>query len=230
MITVNNIPLETFIAKHEQIKPNENPPDKVYPYRHIKPKYTQLKEKNGRVVKMGEKEKNFLNFDSLLQRFVKARNYKGVVLTVLLCRDSDEYYTSRSMTDYLLNYDVKHGISLNTNIEPAIRSVLGSINKSKFREYLDVIERDFPRIKQTKYRVHPDKKEIAFDEAFELIFIKVEGTTPVRIKRLKQSREVLNNVASEEPKQAAPVVLQKLADKTPIQFIFNGPVTINFTA
>ena len=147
-ITVNGVMLDEYLKDKTTIKEEidakkfiDDGFEKVVIKRLFKPKYKQHTEENGKVKILGNLEINIANFENDLKRELSAKKIYNCIVIVLTAHSEQLLYETNEIAHILKTFGKKHHIEVNKNVNWPIRSLLGTLKRSKLGQYLEFIDR-----------------------------------------------------------------------------------------
>lgn len=176
-ITVNGVILEEFIKGNEQINEETertkliiDSVDRIYPDRHIKPKYKAYKEKNGKVRTLSALDISVTNYSSYLEKALKNKDLHRSFIIVLALKHGKNI-SINDIADFIENFIANKDMQLDPKMRHAMRAKLGYIKKSKLFEYMTYLDRKDSRnsLNYTVFSLDSEKaKDLTIEKAVEL--------------------------------------------------------------
>lgn len=181
-ITVEGVMLDEFLKSHESISEDierkkiirdGNAPQNIY--RHMKPRYKEAKEKNGKVRTLDIIEVNKEYYSEYLGKALKTNDLKEAFAVVVLCNydksDMDIFFIAEEIT----KYGNKNDIIISKKMPVALRAILGYIRKTVFSEYMYFASKRATESRQNRifFGINLKKaKDLSLDDAIKLVKIK----------------------------------------------------------
>jgi hypothetical protein len=204
-ITVNGKILDEFLKDNVSVKEDieqkklfREQTENIRLGRHIKPKFKPLKERNGEVKILGQREINIANFDRYLEKSLKAENILESLTIVLIAYPKQKIFTTNEIASIIDRYLKRYDIPILRSTGHSLRGRLGLIRKSELSDFMVFYERNSFENKTNvmKYGIREDAlNELTIDEAIELAH--------TRKKAFKDKSVVLNPDRSKQ-KNAKP--------------------------
>jgi hypothetical protein len=204
-ITVNGKILDEFLKDNVSVKEDieqkklfREQTENIRLGRHIKPKFKPLKETNGEVKILGQREINIANFDRYLEKSLKSENILESLTIVLIAYPKQIIFTTNEIASIIDRYLKRYDIPILRSTGHSLRGRLGLIRKSELSDFMVFYERNSSENKTNvmKYGIREDAlNELTIDEAIEL--------ARTRKKEFKDKSVVLNPDRSKQ-KNARP--------------------------
>lgn len=177
-IFVNDQKLDEFLKDKTQIKDDiertalfKEQTQTVRLGRHLKARYKQHRERNGKVKQLGIKEINRHGFEKTLTRYLKAGQILNSFVTIMLCYPTDKPFSTQIIADIIEKTSKKNGIPIDKSTNHSLRGRLGIVRKSELADYMYFIGRNTPKNKSNvmKYGIREDYLDkMSLDQALEL--------------------------------------------------------------
>jgi len=197
-ITVNGIILDEFLRDNESLEEEREAKkyiseatEKVFPNRYIKPKYKDKKERNGKVIILGQREKNIKIYETELEKTLKENNLTKAVIIILLCNQEHEWFSSKLITSIIekklkeINFVIRRAVS------SSVRQVIGHMNKNEISQYIDKKENYGSKTnnyKPPEYRIKPEYLDtFTIEQAYALYSSK---QTKLEIKKQQVAQPI----------------------------------------
>lgn len=164
-ITVNGVILDEFLRSNESLEEEReakkyiSETEKVFPNRYIKPKYKDKKERNGKVIILGQREKNIKMYETELEKTLKENNLPKAVIIILLCNQEHEWFYSKLITSIIEKKLKEINFVIRKVVKSSVRQTIGHMNKNEIAQYID--KREYYRntavdYKPPEYRIKPE--------------------------------------------------------------------------
>lgn len=176
-ITVNGVMLEEFVKDNEEINEEVERTKliidslaPIYLERHIKPKYKDHKEKNGKVRTLSALNISVTNYSSYLEKALKNKDLHRAFITVLILKHGKNI-SIHDIADFIENFMTSKGMQFDPKTRHAMRAKLGYIKKSELFEYMNYLDRKDPK-NSSNYAVFSldseKAKDLTIEKAVEL--------------------------------------------------------------
>jgi len=182
-ITVNGIILDEFLRDNESLEEEieakkyiSEATEKVFPNRYIKPKYKDKKERNGKVIILGQREKNIKMYETELEKTLKANNIPKAVIIILLCNQEHEWFSSKLITSIIEKKLKEINFVIRKLVRGSVRQTIVHMNKNEIAQYIDKKEYYRSRANDYKppdYRIKPEYLDtFTIEQAYALYLSK----------------------------------------------------------
>lgn len=247
-IMVNGMMLNEYLRDNESIEEEVKSKefirqgfDGVALNRHIKEKYKSHKEKNGKVIHLGQIEINKAEYVGRMKNAVSKYDSKAQLILYCLNYEGDGYLKISKVGDEIVNFAKEHNINTNERkIRHALRSAMGWIRHSKLSEYLIHHDRNTPENPDTTavFKFKPEFRELKFDEAIPLARVRMDGgkrpiskpePPQVQPAPAKAESNAIDIKPLDDNKLVESIIsnIQKLSTGTGAIFHFSGDLVIN---
>ena len=217
-ITVNGKILDEFLKDNVSVKEDieqkklfREQTEDIRLGRHVKAKFKPLKEKNGEVKILGQREINIANFDRYLEKSLKEENILNSLTIVLIAHPKQTVFTTNEVATIIDRHLKRYDIPILRSTGHSLRGRLGLIRKSELSDFMVFYERNSFENKTNvmKYGIREDAlNELTIDEAIEL--------ARTRKKEFKDKSVVLNPDRSKQKNaKPGPKPKENVVAKTP---------------
>lgn len=155
-ITVNGQMLGEFLKTNESVSEeiernkffNEQT-ETVRLGRHVKARYKPYREKNGEVIKLGQREINIANYEKYLLQSIQQEKILNSFVIVMMANPDYSVFTTGDIAEIIEKFQKKFGIPVLRRTSHSLRGRLGMVRKSElcdFMFFLIVIRRKIKRM------------------------------------------------------------------------------------
>lgn len=153
-------------------------------------KQRSKKERNGRVIILGQLDKNNRIAGKLMKKAIDEKDFLRATIIVLMTTDKGQRKNTMDIADVIVYEAGQFGTELNTIVlERKLRFLVGKLRKSRFSEYLFHYQRNSRENRSGFNQLMFDfekGQDLSFDKAFEL---SKEIVNPILHPELKSIRE-----------------------------------------
>lgn len=200
-ITINGRLLSEFLIKNETLKEAverrelfKTSSDRHYIDRHGKIKIESKRERNGRVIRLGQLEKNKMIYKERMIAALKNKDYKSASVIYLCCQEN--FVTSNKIADDIKKFAAAENVEIRDRIELNLRVITGLFVKREISKYIELIDSHFHKSKRIpkQIKIKDEFRDIlTIDDAMRLSnmdlkedkkdVVKAEDETKTNVKR-----------------------------------------------
>jgi len=233
-IMVNGIMLNEYLRDNESIEEEVKSKefiregfDGVALNRHIKEKYKPHKEKNGKVIHLGQIEINRAEYETKMIESLKTYDSKAQLVLYLLNYEGDDFLKISKIGDEVIKLVKKHNLILNEKrIRHALRSAFGWFRHTDIFDYMIHIDRNKPGNPDNTaiFKMKPEFRDLKSDDA-----IAMSRNKSVKIQPTPSKAESIDIKPLDDNKLVESIIsnIQKLSTGTGALFHFDGDLVIN---
>lgn len=186
-ITVNNVPLETFIEDKENIVEvietverdklvAEYMPE-VNTYKKPVVHHKQYIEKNGKVKILNQLDINLTQFDKEIEVQIRSKNVRNCAIMILFCRKEKGYLDNAEISKRITNIAKKFDVKISKNLTSAVRWHMSVVADSELAQHVNFVRSGV----SYKYLAKEEsQKVLRINDLFDLV--------ERRLPRKKQSK------------------------------------------
>ncbi len=228
-IKVNGIILPEYLKDREEIDAEIESKkfisegfDQVKLHRHVKPKFSMHKEKNGKVKMLGTAELNRASFESDLAKALSEGILVKCVVIVLMAHSIEKrMYTQAEIVTILKRVGAKTGIPVDPKIAGRLRPVFGRIKQSALKEHVDFMRKDKNSPSQIGIKEESRNKLKTKDAVVLTTKLSASSKEKIKIARSLREESIKNKrLAASVPSQS---VTQA---ESPVKSIVEGIVAV----
>lgn len=208
-IFVNGIMIDEFLRDNESLEDeikgrehNQEIQSEYTPYHQPRLIYKSKKERNGKVRILSQIEKNIVEYETRIVKYLEKEDYYPAYIVIIMCRIGI-FWNVNSITDEMDAICEKHGLGLSHKVRHMNRLHLARVKKSAFLEYVELLERNTVGNANNFAIIRLDAekaKDLSIDKALELayknILPSVRALTPTKkeIKKMKPTKKSLPEI------------------------------------
>jgi len=246
-IMVNGIMLNEYLRDNESIEEEVKSKefiregfDGVALNRHIKEKYKPHKEKNGKVIHLGQHEINRAEYETKMIESLKTYDSKAQLVLYLLNYEGDDFLKISKIGDEVIKFVKKHNLVLNEKrIRHALRSAFGWFRHTDIFDYMIHIDRNKPGNPDNTaiFKMKPEFRDLKSDDAIAMSRNKtssrnkntIDKNKSVKIQPTPAKEESIDIKPLDDNKLVENIIsnIQKLSTGTGALFHFDGDLVIN---
>lgn len=192
---------ESIEDERRQLKMIREQTETIRINNHTKVRYKPRKERNGKVKKLGNREKNRYNYEKYMTESMRSERLLETFVIVMMAHPTETVFTTQFIADTIEDFARKNGFPVLRSTNHSLRGRLGAVRKSRLFKHMFHLDRNTPTNRDTvvKYGIKEDSLDtLTLDEAIAL--------AKKRRTEFKNPNAVLNPNRSKKKKPIKPKI------------------------